>query len=496
MCDGELGAGFQISLLGENGRGASRIFTLNSSAPAILVGGPYLYATGAVVRIDSLYIEGAETGLAIVATAEVYVTRCTITAKNNTGGIDNTALLVNNSFWVWVEESQIYGPAPVRNQSRPSVILRGTVPGPCWHEGQPCQGPHGTGTTYLVKFDSVTFTWGGVQYQQLHENRYWTEMGFELLSCVCEDCNTPLFDYQVSPALQYGGVYTGLVIRQFMGADTPTLGVAECPPIVRFNCTQPNCVLDGVLFENVYGFGCPDRGNAAVEVMGAGRVESALLINQHPNMANDVVNSGTNHSDHSSWLPVGQWTAKSRGGWTMVGDSSPALDSLGKPVLADQRNGTRLTAQSDVAVLIGQSGERFARLGLQHDGSVCHGDGSKPTWNACQKGVQLYKGRWDPALLAPAGSAASVVAMEGVLPEDFVQVAHSLARPLAHPLARSLTHPLIVQVSHNKLGGANCQLSAHVAEPGVVKVVLRNADEAQSVDIEEGELRVVVTRFE
>ena len=199
LCDGELGMGQFVSLVGEgDGKGSSsKLISHNATAPILLLGGHYKYSLGASFHLDHLGIQGAVTGVAIVSSATAFFTNCDISASLNTGTIDNAALVVNNSFWIWFESTDFEGPPPLGgansgNHSVPSVILRGAPPGACTHDGQACVEEDVDGT-YLVRFDRSVFTYGGVQYQQL--TNLTSPIGnWEFLSCTLESSDGPLLD--------------------------------------------------------------------------------------------------------------------------------------------------------------------------------------------------------------------------------------------------------------------------------------------------------------
>jgi hypothetical protein len=112
-------------------------------------------------------------------------------------GSNNTALLVENSYWLWVEDSSFFFyplyPYPVAPGTfpreywgqRPSVILRGNAP----------VYKDGISTVYLVYFSRVIFEGGAVQYQQVHKADQWPGF-FDFLYCQTENSATPLLDVQ------------------------------------------------------------------------------------------------------------------------------------------------------------------------------------------------------------------------------------------------------------------------------------------------------------
>ena len=136
------------------------------------------------VYFDSLAIAGIHTGVYVTDSAVVRFTNCAVlattqmasdvdlTAEGCDGcnvvlGSNNTAVVIENSFWVWAEDCsflflfyrtysgapQITTPAPDRGQ-RPSVIIWGTTAG----------RKFGIDSTYLLHFDRVIVSGGGFQY--------------------------------------------------------------------------------------------------------------------------------------------------------------------------------------------------------------------------------------------------------------------------------------------------------------------------------------------
>ena len=484
LCDAEYGQGQFVSLVGEgDGKGpSSKLISYNETSPVFLLGGPYKYSLGAAYHFESLSIGGAVTGVAIVSTASAFFTNCDISARLNTGTVDNAALIVNNSFWIWFEQTDFEGPPPLGgsnsgNHSVPSVILRGAPTGPCSHDDTPCKEEDVT-ITYLVRFDRSVMTYGGVRYEQLTAAGGPPAGEFEFLSVTLESSDGPLLDIVSDPKMKHaaGFGFEQIVVRQFMDADSRyrMAGPPACAPVIRFNCSQPLCFLDGVTLESVSISGCFDRPNAAVQVV-AGRVDSVLTLDSHKQGANDVLSWGTNHSDHSTWLPVGRWVSKSLGGWTIVGATQE--QRCPDPYYGHNTTGSRcftdatLTGYSERALLLGQAGDKFARLSLDTDGSICHGDGQKPTWDACHQGHVVHRQSWDPPMLA----------------------AHTATR-LRVQVPRTGIEDL-VQVSLSSLGANLAQLTGHVSEEGEVSVVLRNAGH-EAMDVPDGRLKLLVSRVE
>jgi hypothetical protein len=173
------------SLIGGGGRGSDQFQT--SPEGASIWGpkeGPVFQAHGAEkIRFENLVIIGHMTGVFVNGGALIRIVNCGIHAQVMGSGPDavntsatgcsgcnvvlnsnNTALVIQNTYWVWVEDSSfffypLYGsgeqfPHEYWGQ-RPSVILRGTDVN---------MGGGGVNSVYLVYFARTVFTGGGVQY--------------------------------------------------------------------------------------------------------------------------------------------------------------------------------------------------------------------------------------------------------------------------------------------------------------------------------------------
>ena len=149
------------------------------------LGPAFLIESGEGYHLQNLAIDGHHSGIVITDAANVRFTNCAVSASTQAGGADdvdlsaqgcdgcnvvfgsnNTALVIENSFWVWAEDSSFFFyPAYYANGSsvaqpdrgqRPSVIIRGNGPG----------RKYGVDTTYLLHFERITLSGGAFQYQQ------------------------------------------------------------------------------------------------------------------------------------------------------------------------------------------------------------------------------------------------------------------------------------------------------------------------------------------
>ena len=77
---------------------------------------------------------------------------------------DNAALVVEDTFWLWAEDSSFIFAPHVSGGQRPPVILRGTD-----KDGH----NKSVNTVYLVHFERIVLAGGGVQYQNIAKANQW-----------------------------------------------------------------------------------------------------------------------------------------------------------------------------------------------------------------------------------------------------------------------------------------------------------------------------------
>lgn len=152
------------------------------------------------VLFDNLGIVGWHTGVIVTDAANVRFTRCAVHALSMAGGADdvdlstrgcdgcnvvfgsnNTALVVENSFWISAEKSHFFfypnyltngsTPSPHDRGQRPSIILRGNTPGQKYN----------VDTVYLLSFREAVLSGGQIQYQQVVQGEQWP--GFYDFKC-------------------------------------------------------------------------------------------------------------------------------------------------------------------------------------------------------------------------------------------------------------------------------------------------------------------------
>jgi len=165
-----------------------------------------IVTNAALVRLDNVAVRAALSGPG--AADRVNTSRAGCDGCNLVLGSRNAALVIENSFWLWMEDSSFFfypaingagqptsehAPFPERGQ-RPSVILRGSstdTPGKC--TTVIC-------TVYLVHFARVVLS-GGVQYQQVDTCDAGGYPGFfDFMYVSSEQTAAPLLDVQMGPA--------------------------------------------------------------------------------------------------------------------------------------------------------------------------------------------------------------------------------------------------------------------------------------------------------
>jgi hypothetical protein len=238
---------------------AVRLFTRNPAGPVLQVGylrGDTFYNTTmnqtltAGVYLEKLAIEGLETGMVIANTCWVRLRNCGVSATACTGVVapphyncvggtkHNTAMVLVNNFWIWFEEGGSFSFHPGKGLL-PSVIMQG---GPICPMAQMC-------TNYAVRFDRITFQYGGVRVVQL-VNCSGPIMNIDFLTTCMEDTAMPLFDIWVDPAVTNFAGLEHITISDYMDADSQSSSASAKAlleqPIIGFNCSAPNCVFDGL----------------------------------------------------------------------------------------------------------------------------------------------------------------------------------------------------------------------------------------------------------
>ena len=436
------------------------IFTDALTGPALQVGN---LSVGSGINDVDLFIRdmsfvGVETGLAILGSAGVRLQNIAAACRNYTGGADNAGAVISNTYWLSCDQcafSTVAAPdafcrhfpgskqPPLCYGTKPSLILRGENPGGAYGGVHEC---------YLLRFDGIILKAGGIRYEQL-----WAapqgkgpKIGFfEFRSIVLEYSWTPFLDLWVDPALEASQNFSLITIDHHMGADAnPKNSSIEWspPPLVRFNCSQPHCTLGGVTLS---GLGMAQK---TVEVVNGqlGGFGGGVTV-----LGNELGANAVDEAGHSA----GGIVARSSGGLEVVGRAGHTADPLA------------LGADSTAALAVSTAGDSAARLAVGASGAMSWGDGAAGAAPTATLGtVRAETAAWDPPSLEPGGICSTNVSVPSATTAD------------------------IVSASLTTLGFIDAQLTAAVAAPGIVKVLLRNVG-ATPADVPAGELRVVATPF-
>jgi hypothetical protein len=490
------------------------------------------------VHFSDMEINGWHTAVIIIDAANVRFTNVAINAGAQAPGIENvgltpstcvgcnvvfgsnnSALVVVNSFWIWITDSMFtFVPSCHNNGSswnghqggqRPAIILRGDTAGKHF----------GVNTVYLFSVERSSFEGGGIQYQQVANGSQWA--GYYTLSWITlEESATPLLDVQVKPGVTDFMGLQSITITEYSGADdNPPYYLGQYPhllkscsdpavdntgypqrfacnqlvPIVGLNCSDaPNCALDGLTIIGASGFegsanpqlDCQSNGSVChsgshapavrvyeggdgIDVVNPGRVKAVTVLSPQLTGGNDVLDAANR--------PVGAWVSRSAGGLTVVagdgGADGPPNDALLTAGAASPSGpGGEMvgTLSSSHALLVGVSGERNARLGLESTGAVRWGTGKSAKFD-----TTLQRLRTNTSVVGgmemPAGMLHRLtVAVEGAAKGD------------------------VCMATHTALGEEEAVfVHCRVVKPGAVLVFLKN-EELGSVSIGAGELRVVV----
>ena len=448
------------------------------------------------VHIANLDIVADTTGMIIVNSALVRLTNVGITVTHNMDhvntsypacseehcnivfGSNNTALVIENCYWIWVQDSTfdflpVYGPdglIPRHSQGqRPSVILRGnanTIPPP---EIDSC---------YLLRFERLTIAGGTFQYQQLTNCEQWPGF-FDFLQITQEASGTPILDVQSTPeAKEFMGLQQ-VTITDASGADQaganylqpyeewlgphPRCGGGECipkiVPVVAVNCSHPHCRLDGFTLTSVSSGEGAGGVAPAIRVFSGGLSGITIFSGQLSGSV-DVVDA------HN--LPAGPYVSRSAGGFAIVGTATNDSDT-GHANLSAWRMGYSR------ALTVGQRGDSGASFVLESDGAMRYGDGdaAQPFHTSLKRQVSNTSA-YDPPPLAPGAAATTTVALRGAAVGD------------------------LLLASHTGMGASTAlEISARCVKAGEALVIMRHVAGGGSavIDPEKGQLRVAALQY-
>ena len=408
-------------------------------------------------------------------------------------GSNNTALVVENSFWLSAVDSAFFfyptvyasgkAVAPSDRGQRPSIIFRG---GSSWTDPSGHGRKYGVNTVYLVTLSRVVLSGGQLQYQQIKDGDQWP--GFIDLKYITSEVSaSPLLDLQVAPGLKHFAGLQSINILNYNGADTmephylrryPDLNpksvgctnrTFDCPGLVgitALNCSKaPGCKLSGLTILTASGFEGAGVQSPAVRVFD-GDVDSVTVLSSQLTGSADVVDA------HN--VPRGAWAARSGGGFTIVGTANES--AVGNAILTASGGAThrgdyvgRVGITRGHALLLGESGERAARLAIETSGALRWGDGKSHSFDTTLHRVTTNSTTLDLPPIKPGGLATASIHVRGAETADTVQA--------------TLT----------SLGDALIFVSARVAAAGRVLVLFKNEGE-ETVDLDAGVLRATVSR--
>lgn len=384
-----------MSLVGSSGGGGSAIDgarTVNLYGPK---DGPLLLvnSTGSVT-VHNLVLNGQTLGVHIIDSAGIRFTNVGVYASVNSDGVDtslggcsncnvvlgsnNTAMVVENSFWLWFETTSFeflyYSSGCSRDNAkdesacwgqRPVIVLRGSN----------APGHFGVKSVYLFVMKDSVISGGGVQYQQTADCGGCAAGFFDFFNVVLESSALPLLDVQSEPDVTefYGLEHISII--DMMDADPRPAhfggGLQNVTSVVHLNCSQPMCALDGLTMVGASPLGGGWNGfhiGHAVRVF-AGAVRSITVLNSQHTGGLAVVDA--------AGVPFGSYVSKSAGGFVFLGEKSAGASAnaaLLPSEVSPHGNMTNLRGPSH-ALLFGVSGETQGRLAIETDGSMHFGDG-------------------------------------------------------------------------------------------------------------------------
>jgi hypothetical protein len=319
----------------------------------------------------------------------------------------------------------------------------------------------------MIRFDRTTFSQGGVRYEQRCDWGGGIPGAFTFSSTCLEDLATPFFELWSLPGLSSFVGLEAVTIIDLVNADAiPPTSSTGGAPIVRINCSvghpAPTCGIDGLTLIAVEGGVHPH----AVEVV-RGRAKSVTIFGAHWGGSVGVVDS--------AGLPAGNAMVRSEGGLLLVTDSE----------FLRKYNGSAAAMHGGAthALLVGQSGEPSARLGVGADGSMHWGDGQASEFQTVLRPPLSASVDWDPPALAAGVVATLQVAIPALA--GATQTAGALC---------GATHEA-AGVAYLVSAGGVPVLTCFVVDSGSVLAVLKN-EGSKELDLGMGKLRVLLTPFD
>jgi hypothetical protein len=310
-----------------------------------------------------------------------------------------------------------------------------------------------------------------VQYQNVAVANQWPGW-FTFNWCVMENSALPLLDVQGERGKPFIGVQS-VIMNDCQSADAahPHYVAKEHQAVARFKgghyvpmvgMNSSGSRLDGFTLTAIT---TTENHAPAIRVY-AGTLNSVTIFAAQLTGGYDCVDAND--------VPIGAFVTRSKGGFTIVNKPANSSDASHSDHLSPgSLNTSVISGNSSHALLFGQSGELSARLAINADGSMRWGDGVSPGWHTVLSTQLSNKTSWDPSPLSKPGMVAmTTVAVGGSVVGDLASAS----------LSTMASNPLV--------------LTAHVSVNGSVAVLLRHVGGDESIAVEEGILRVLVTRLE
>jgi hypothetical protein len=382
------------------GRGGQAVLYGSQHAhPLIHIGNESLSCGGNVI-LENLSVEGYELGLRVQNYQMSSLRNVAISARVYTGGMDNAAMVLEDSYWMWMDNCAFTNALPpnivpyINSSTRPSVIMRGIRP----------QGSLPIAEDYLIRFYRTIFSNGGVRYeQQTTKNAtvggpaLGTSTGWFVFESVTQEASaTPLLDIWCNPSIAKSGKFEEISVRDYMDADAPNREYYWGAPVIRFNCSTDDAVLDGVTIAQA------GDSPSAVEVV-AGKLGGVFVVDGHGTAGNAaaVVRSDSG-GDPTKYRAEGNAVIQSSGGLTIIGTSDWSESR------SQGSTGSELTGGNTHAISVGASGDLHARWTLSPDGSTSYGRGGEAPLDTTLRFHAYRSVAWDPPRLAPGGVTSMV----------------------------------------------------------------------------------------
>ena len=203
-----------------------------------------------------------------------------------------------------------------------------------------------------------------------------------------------------------------------------------------------------------------------------GTVDSVTVFDSQLTGAADVVDASNR--------PVGSWLSRSGGGFTIVGTANET--ATGNAQLSASGGHTHSNGNaSDIhnfigkagssighGILLGESGESYARLAIETSGALRWGTGKDASFHSTLHAILSNTSMVDVPAIESGGVAVVRVIVDGAQTTD------------------------VAAATLSSLGDLLVFVSARVASPDRVVVLFKNEDRVK-VDLKPGTLRVVVT---